>query len=379
MKRSTERILTTHTGSLPRPAKLLEMVMSSEMSRLKDDPGFQAAVSSAVAEMVRLQTGNGIDVINDGEQSKSNYGIYIKERLTGFGGVGKPMSFSDLAPFPEYYERIFPSAMRLPMGGCNGPVSYVGQTELARDIANLQSAVRGSPYQEAFMTAASPGIIAHFLDNEFYPDDEAYLMAVADAMKVEYERLYHAGFIVQVDCPDLAMARCEKGFANATLPEFRHAAELHVEALNRALAGIPPESLRLHLCWGNYEGPHHHDVELKDIIDIVLKARPAGIVLEACNPRHEHEWQVFEKRKFPPEKVLIPGVIDTVTNFVEHPELVAQRIERWARVLGRENVIAGTDCGFASGAAYLTVYPDIAWLKLRSLVEGARIASARLW
>ena len=379
MKRSTERILTTHTGSLPRPAKLLEMVMSNEMSRLKDDPAFQAAVSSAVAEMVRLQTGYGIDVINDGEQSKSNYGIYIKERLTGFGGVGKPMSFSDLAPFPEYYERIFPSAMRLPMGGCNGPVSYVGQAQVERDIANFKSAAGSAPYQEAFMTAASPGIIAHFLDNEFYPNDEAYLMAVADAMKAEYERLYHAGFIVQVDCPDLAMARCEKSFANATLSEFRNAAELRVEALNRALADIPPEHLRLHLCWGNYEGPHNHDVELKDIIDIVLKARPAGIVLEACNPRHEHEWQVFETRKLPSEKVLIPGVIDTVTNFVEHPELVAQRIERWARVVGRENVIAGTDCGFASGAAYLTVYPDIAWLKLRSLVEGARIASARLW
>ena len=379
MKRSTERILTTHTGSLPRPAKLLEMVMSNEMSRLRDDHAFQSAVRSAVAEMVRLQTGNGIDVINDGEQSKSNYGIYIKERLTGFGGVGKPMSFSDLAPFPEYYERIFPSAMRLPMGGCNGPVSYVGQAEVERDIANFKSAAQGVRYEEAFMSAASPGIIAHFLDNEFYPNDEAYLMAVADAMKVEYERLYHAGFIVQVDCPDLAMARCEKGFANATLAEFQKAAELRVQALNRALAGIPPQSLRLHLCWGNYEGPHHHDVELKDIIDVVLKARPAGIVLEACNPRHEHEWQVFEKRKLPPEKVLIPGVIDTVTNFVEHPELVAQRIERWARIAGRENVIAGTDCGFASGAAYLTVYPDIAWLKLRSLVEGAKIASARLW
>ncbi len=379
MKRSTQKILTTHTGSLPRPARLLEMMVSTEMSRLKDDPGFRAAVHSAVAEMVRLQTGNGIDVINDGEQSKANYGIYIKERLTGFGGVGKPMSFSDLEPYPEYYERVFPSAMRMPMGGCNGPVSYIGQAEVDRDIANFKAAAADVRYEEAFMSAASPGIIAHFLDNEYYPSDQDYLMAVADAMKVEYERLHAAGFIVQVDCPDLAMARCEKGFAHASLSEFQKAAELHVEALNRALAGIPPHALRMHLCWGNYEGPHHHDVELKDIIDIVLKARPAGIVLEACNPRHEHEWKVFEGRKLPPEKVLIPGVIDTVTNFVEHPELVAQRIERWARVVGRENVIAGTDCGFASGAAYLTVYPDIAWLKLRSLVEGARIASSRLW
>ncbi len=379
MKRSTERILTTHTGSLPRPSKLLEMMVSGDMGRLKDEPSFQAHVRSAVEEMVRLQTATGIDVINDGEQSKANYGIYIKERLTGFGGTGKPMSFSDLVPFPEYYERVFPSAMRVPMGGCNGPVSYAGLAEVDRDIANFKSAVQGVAYEEAFMSAASPGIIAHFLDNEYYPDDEAYLMAVADAMKVEYERLHQAGFIVQVDCPDLAMARCEKSFANASLHEFQKAAELHVEALNRALSGIPADALRMHLCWGNYEGPHHKDVELKDIIDIVLEARPAGIVLEACNPRHEHEWQVFEQRKLPVGKVLIPGVIDTVTNFVEHPELVAQRIERWARVAGRENVIAGTDCGFASGAAYLTVYPDIAWLKLRSLVEGARIASARLW
>jgi 5-methyltetrahydropteroyltriglutamate--homocysteine methyltransferase len=379
MMRSTERILTTHTGSLPRPAKLLEMMVSGDMGRLNDDPTFQAHVRSAVAEVVRLQTATGIDVINDGEQSKANYGIYIKERLTGLGGTGKPMSFSDLVPFPEYYERVFPSAMRVPMGGCNGPVSYAGLAEVDRDIANFKAAAQGLRYEEAFITAASPGIIAHFLDNEFYPDDEAYLMAVADAMRVEYERLHQAGFIVQVDCPDLAMARCEKAFANASLREFQQAAELHVEALNRALAAIPPESLRMHICWGNYEGPHHRDVELKDIIDIVLKARPAAIVLEACNPRHEHEWQVFEKRKLAPDKVLIPGVIDTVTNFVEHPELVAQRIERWARVVGREAVIAGTDCGFASGASYLTVFPDIAWLKLRSLVEGARIASSRLW
>src|SRR5215469_373816 len=379
MKRSIERILTTHTGSLPRPAKLLEMMVSGDMARLNDDPFFQSRVRSAVGEMVRLQTGNGIDVINDGEQSKANYGIYIKERLTGFGGIGKPMSFSDLEPYPEYYERIFPSAMRVPMGGCNAPVSYVGLDKVDRDISNFKSGAEEVRYEEAFMSAASPGIIAHFLDNEFYPNDEAYLMAVADAMKVECERLHQAGFIVQVDCPDLAMARCEKSFANASLREFQKAAELHVEALNRALAGIPPEALRIHLCWGNYEGPHNQDVELKDIIDIVLKARPAGLVLEACNPRHEHEWLVFDKRKLPPDKVLIPGVIDTVTNFVEHPELVAQRIERWARVAGRENVIAGTDCGFASGAAYLTVYPEIAWLKLRSLVEGARLASSRLW
>ena len=379
MKRSTERILTTHTGSLPRPGKLLEMVATGDMKRLQNDAAFREQVRSAVNEMVRLQTATGIDVINDGEQSKSNYGIYIKERLTGFGGKGKPMSFSDLAPFPEYYERVFPSAMRLPMGGCNGPVSYAGQDLVEADIANFQSAAKDARYQEAFMSAASPGIIAHFLDNEYYPSDEAYLMAVADAMKVEYERLYQAGFIVQVDCPDLAMARCEKRFATASLQEFRDAAQLHVTALNRALAGIPPEALRMHLCWGNYEGPHHHDVELKDIIDIVLKARPAGLVLESCNPRHEHEWQVFEKTRLPAGKVLIAGVIDTVTNFVEHPELVAQRIERWARVVGKENVIAGNDCGFASGAAYMTVYPEIAWLKLKSLVEGARLASSRLW
>jgi 5-methyltetrahydropteroyltriglutamate--homocysteine methyltransferase len=314
MKRSSDRILTTHTGSLPRPARLLEMMLSGDMNRLKDDAAFQSEVRSAVKEIVRLQTTTGIDVINDGEQSKANYGIYIKERLTGFGGTGKPMSFSDLVPFPEYYERAFPSAMRVPMGGCNGAVSYAGLAEVERDIENFKSAAQGARYEEAFMSAASPGIIAHFLDNEFYPGDGAYLMALADAMKVEYERLYHAGFVVQVDCPDLAMARCQKKFADMSVSQFRKAAELRVQALNRALAGIPPEALRMHLCWGNYEGPHHHDVELKDIIDIVLDARPSAIVLESCNPRHEHEWQVFEKVKLPPGKVLIPGVIDTVTN-----------------------------------------------------------------
>jgi 5-methyltetrahydropteroyltriglutamate--homocysteine methyltransferase len=379
MKRSIDTILTTHTGSLPRPAKLLDMLISVDMKQLKDDAAFRAEVRSAVKACVRAQAEAGIDVVNDGEQGKSNYGTYIKERLSGFGGVGRPNTYADLAPFPEYYERVFPSAMRVPMGACDGEIAYVRLEDLDRDIDNLKSALDGVSGREAFMSAASPGIIAHFLDNEHYAGEEAYLNALADAMKVEYERLYHAGFVVQVDCPDLAMARCQKDFAAMSVAQFRQAAELRVAALNRALAGIPPEALRMHLCWGNYEGPHHHDIELKDIIDIVLAARPAGIVLESCNPRHEHEWQVFEKVKLPPGKVLIPGVIDTVANFVEHPELVAQRIERWARVVGRENVIAGTDCGFASGAAYLTVYPAIVWLKLQALVDGARIASRRLW
>jgi len=379
MKRSTERILTTHTGSLTRPKKLLEMIEAGDMRRRKDDPAFQAEVKSAVADVVRRQAQTGIDIVNDGEQGRVSYATYVTQRLSGFGGVGKPMTISDLDAVPEYRDRVMGGVGRVAMGGCNGPVSYTGIAELERDIDNLQQALVGQPHQEAFMSAASPGVIAHFLDNEYYPTDEAYLMALADAMKVEYERLHQAGLLLQVDCPDLAMARGQKKFAQMTTKQFCEAAELRMEALNRAVAGIPAESMRMHLCWGNYEGPHHLDVELKEIVNIVLKARPAGIVLEACNPRHEHEWQLFEQVKLPAGKVMIPGVIDTVTNFVEHPELVAQRIERWAKVVGRENVIAGNDCGFASGASFMAVHPDIVWMKLKSLADGARLASRHLW
>ncbi len=379
MKRSTERILTTHTGSLTRPKKLLEMIEAGGMRQRKDDPAFQAEVRSAVADVVRRQAHTGIDVVNDGEQGRVSYATYVTQRLSGFGGVGQPMTISDLDDVPEYRDRVMGGVGRVAMGGCNGPVSYTGIAELDRDIDNLKQALAGQPHQEAFMSAASPGVIAHFLDNEYYPSDEAYLTALADAMKVEYERLHQAGLLLQVDCPDLAMARGQKKFARLSLRQFCEAAELRMEALNRAVAGIPPEAMRMHLCWGNYEGPHHHDIELKEIINIVLKARPAGIVLEACNPRHEHEWQLFESIRLPPGKVMIAGVIDTVTNFVEHPELVAQRIERWARVVGRDNVIAGNDCGFASGASFMAVHPDIVWMKLKSLVDGARLASSRLW
>jgi 5-methyltetrahydropteroyltriglutamate--homocysteine methyltransferase len=379
MKRSTDRILTTHTGSLTRPRELLEMIGTGDMRRRKDDAAFQTEVRAAVAEVVRLQCQTGIDVVNDGEQGRVTYATYVKQRLTGFGGAGTPMTCSDLEAVPDYRDRYMGAGARLTMGGCDGPVSYTGMAELERDIDNLKRALGGHPYQEAFMSAASPGVIAHFLDNEYYPNDEAYLTALADAMKVEYERLHQAGLLLQIDCPDLAMARGQKKFAPMSTSQFCAAAELRVAALNRAVAGIPPEAMRIHLCWGNYEGPHHLDVELNEIVNIVLKARPAGIVLESCNPRHEHEWQLFERVKLPAGKVMIPGVIDTVTNFVEHPELVAQRIERWVKVLGRENVIAGNDCGFASVAGFNPVHPEIVWMKLKSLTDGARLASARLW
>ena len=379
MKRSTQRILTTHTGSLPRPKKLLDLIMAGNMWQTKETPAFQAEVRSAVADVVRAQTRTGIDIVNDGEQGRTSYATYVKERMTGFGGSGTPITCSDLEAVPEYRDRVMGGAARSLMGGCDGPVAYTGLADLDRDIDNFKQALAGLTYQEAFMSTASPGVIAHFLDNEHYPSDEAYLMALADAMKTEYEKLHQAGFLLQVDCPDLAMARGQKKFAQLSTKQFCAAAELRMEALNRAVAGIPAEAMRMHLCWGNYEGPHHLDIELKEIINIVLKARPAGIVLEACNPRHEHEWQVFEQVKLPAGKVLIPGVIDTVTNFVEHPELVAQRIERWARLVGKENVIAGNDCGFASGASFVAVHPDIVWMKMQSMVEGARLASRRLW
>ena len=279
MKRSTQRILTTHTGSLTRPKRLLEMIEAGNMRQRKDEPAFQAEVREAVADVVRRQAQTGLDIVNDGEQGRVSYSTYVKQRLSGFGGIGTPITCSDLEAVPEYRDRVMGSGVRIPQGGCNGPVSYTGQAELERDIDNLKHALRRQSCQEAFMSAASPGVISHFLDNEYYPWEEDYLAALADAMKVEYERLHQAGFLLQVDCPDLAMARGQKNFAKLSAKQFCEAAELRVEMLNRAVAGIPPEAMRMHLCWGNYEGPHHHDIELKDIINIVLRARPAGIVL----------------------------------------------------------------------------------------------------
>jgi 5-methyltetrahydropteroyltriglutamate--homocysteine methyltransferase len=310
MKRSTERILTTHTGSLPRPETLMPLVEQKELGELKDPARFEAAVQEAVKTIVRQQIENGVDIVNDGEVDKPSYATYPKDRLSGFGGESQGFfALGDLADYPEFAERLFGQnqlrALKRPT--CNGPLAYKDRASLDRELATLKAALAGSAAVEGFMSAASPGVISIFLPNQYYKSHEAYLAALADAMKVEYEAIHRAGLILQVDCPDLAMGRHIQ-FPDASLAEFRRNIELHVEALNHALAGIPPEAVRIHLCWGNYEGPHHRDVALRDIIDIVLKVRADGISYEASNPRHEHEWAVFKEVKLPPGKVLIPAV-----------------------------------------------------------------------
>ena len=380
MQRSTQRILTTHTGSLPRPQDLITLLTAKEQGQGYDATALADRVRTATAEVVHQQVACGVDVVNDGEAGKIGYSTYVTDRLTGFEGSASPLAIADLTDFPAYAERLFRGTAIETMSrpACTGPIQYKDTAAVESDIANLRAALSGAKATEAFMSAASPGVISLFLKNDYYPTHEAYLAALADAMKQEYDAIHRAGLILQVDCPDLAMGRHIQ-FADASVAEFRKKAELHVEALNHALADIPADRIRLHLCWGNYEGPHHRDVPLGDIIDIVVKAKPAGISLEAANPRHAHEWQVFQEFKLPADKVVIPGVLDSTSNYIEHPELIAERLCRYAEVVGRENVIAGTDCGFATFAGFMTVDPQVTWAKFQAMAEGARLASARLW
>jgi 5-methyltetrahydropteroyltriglutamate--homocysteine methyltransferase len=371
MKTSTERVLTTHTGSLPRPASLT-------------DRHDRQAVKAAVRETVERQLTAGVDVINDGEASKASYSTYVTERLSGFGGEPVAVRRWGYEEFPEYARKQWGEAaspVRSVTAGnpsCDGPVSYQDLSLVAADIANLQAAAASAPgAAELFLSAASPGVIEMFMPNRYYPGTEDYLFALAEAMKAEYDAIYQAGLVLQLDCPDLACdwARGDR----RTIGEFRMTVAQRLEALDHATRDIPGEAMRLHLCWGNYEGPHHTDIPLADIIDLVLKARPAAVSFEGANPRHEHEWQIFEDLRLPDGKILVPGVLDSTTNYIEHPELVAQRICRYADLVGRQNVMAGTDCGFATFASLITVEPEITWAKLAAMAEGARLASARLW
>ena len=376
MKRSTEHILTTHTGSLPRPTALLKGLQRRDRGEA-DGAALEDDVRDAVRDVVARQAQAGLAVVNDGEASKIGYSTYVKERLEGFGGEGGMSGLpADLAEFPDYMARVM-GGLDFEMPACVGPVSYRGLEAVRTDIANLQAAVADAEVEDAFMTAASPGVIAVFLPNRYYASHEEYIAALADVMKSEYDEIYRAGLVLQLDCPDLAMTRHMDN--DESLEEFRRRARLHVEAINHATRDIPSEAMRMHLCWGNYEGPHHYDLPLRDIIDVVFDARPAAISFEAANPRHEHEWTVFEDVKLPEGKVLIPGVVDSTTNYIEHPELVAQRITRYAQLVGRENVIAGSDCGFATFASLLAIDPGITWAKLAAMAEGARIASTALW
>ncbi len=380
MKRSTERILTTHTGSLPRPADLVELLRKRDVGEPVDEHAFDAAVRAAVGDVVRKQVAAGLTVVNDGEQGKPGYATYIKTRVTGFGGQNRvTTAWAEGREFPEYVARRTgntKSSFLRPV--CDGPIEWRDFAAVRREIDTLKAAVKGAGAEEVFMSAASPGVVSIFMANEHYPSREAYLEAIARVMKDEYEAIHAAGFVLQLDCPDLAMSRHNR-FPDMSLEEFRKIVTLHVEVLNEATRRIPPDRMRLHLCWGNYEGPHHLDVPLRDIIDIVLRARPAGISFEGANPRHEHEWKIWKEIPLPPGKVLIPGVIDSTTNFIEHPELVADRIARYASIVGRENVIAGTDCGFGTFADNDWIDPRIAWAKLAALGEGARRATDELW
>jgi len=316
--------------------------------------------------------------------SKPSYATYVKDRMSGFEGSERSAAIRgrDMLDFPDYARAsaggMGSAGVHMKRPACTGPIAYRDKDALRVDLDNLKTAIAGANPAESFMSAASPGVVTFFLSNKYYPSHEAYLRAIAEAMRAEYEAIVAAGFVLQVDCPDLAMSR-HVHYKDLSLADFRKTIELHIDALNHALANVPADRVRVHLCWGNYEGPHNHDVPLRDIIDIVLKARAQAISYEASNPRHEHEWAVFKNVKLPGDKILIPGVIDSVTNFVEHPELVAQRIANLARVVGRENVIAGTDCGFGTIAGASAVDGAIAWAKMQSMVEGARIASQELW
>ena len=382
MKRSTERILTTHTGSLPRPDYLAQLMITSEQGKLVDATLLADSVRNAVVEVVKHQVAIGIDVISDGEMSKIGFANYVKDRLTGFEGESNPVIAQDILDYPDLRVRMFRrnegSESRYFTPACTGPITLRDKDAVHHDIANLKAALQELQPTEVFMPAASPGTITQVMQNSYYPTQEAYLYALADVMRYEYQAIVAAGFLIQLDCPDLAMQR-HTHFAQASLDEFRRQIQQNIEALNYTISGISPEMIRIHVCWGNYTGPHNRDVPLKEIIDLLLTIQSNALSIEAANPRHEHEWKVFEEVKLPEGKVLIPGLIDTCSTYVEHPEVVAQRLVRFARVVGRENIIAGTDCGFGTFVGAAAVAPSVAWSKLQSLAEGARLASQELW
>jgi 5-methyltetrahydropteroyltriglutamate--homocysteine methyltransferase len=380
MRRSTDRFLTTHTGSLPRPEDLIRTMYAKEEGVPVDRGALAERIRTAVEETVRKQAEAGIDLVNDGEMSKPSYATYVKDRLDGFGGTGNSFVYQDLADFPSLAKRVFgdPGRSRRKTPACNAPIGVRDPEAAASDVRNLQQAAARVKAEGTFMSAASPGVVSLFFRNDYYKSQEEYLFAIADAMRHEYETVANAGVVLQIDCPDLAMGRHIQ-YASLPLAEFRKRIRLHIEALDHALANIPPERLRMHVCWGNYEGPHHCDVPLADIIDVVFAARPSAISFEAANPRHAHEWTLFERVKLPEGKLLIPGVLESKTNFIEHPELIAQRIGRYAELVGPENVIAGSDCGYGTWVGQAAVDADVVWAKLAAMAEGARLASQRFF
>ena len=374
-------ILTSHVGSLPRTQDVVDLIFAREREEAYDSAAFDACMAAACAETVRRQVEAGIDIVSDGETSKISYATYVKDRYTGFSGDSPRNAPGDLKLFPSFLERLAsdggtPQYAR-PM--CTGEVTSKGQGELQTDLANLKAGMAQHGAQRGFMNAASPGVISLFLQNQYYKTREAYLAALADAMKAEYETIVDAGIDLQLDCPDLALSR-HMLFSDLSDDAFLNIANMHVEALNHALRDIDPVRVRIHICWGNYEGPHVCDIDMDKVFGILMNTRARYVLFETSNPRHGHEWTVFRDRasEIPDDKVLVPGVVDTTTNFVEHPELVAQRIERFVDIVGKQRVIAGSDCGFGTFAGFGAVDPEIAYAKLATLAEGAALATARL-
>jgi len=378
---STNRILTTHVGSLPRQPDLLALMQKKSRGEAVDAAQLASVLKASVADIVKRQVEAGIDLVSDGELSKPSYATYIADRLTGFGGESKGDVPADLRDFKDYSRHLVEIGGVVPRGGhtcCQGEVTVKDLSGLDEDLTNFSAAVTAAKPVGAFMNAASPGVVAVFQKNAYYPSEDAYVEAVGEALRIEYEAIVAAGFQLQVDSPDLAMGR-HIAFQDLDDAGFLKVIDRNVQALNNALCNIPADKVRMHLCWGNYAGPHHRDIPLKAIAERVLRAKPRHILLEGANPRHEHEWAVFKDVALPDDKVLVPGVIDSTSNYIEHPELVAQRLTRYADVVGRERVMAGSDCGFSTFSGYPTVHPDIVWAKLASMVEGAQIASRRLW
>ena len=378
MRHSTDRILTTHVGSLPRSQAVTDVLFARERGERTDAQ--PAVITGAVEAVVRRQVEAGVDIVSDGEMSKISYATYIADRFSGFAGDTPREPGQDLVEFPGLLKKLADrgATAKYRRPHCVGEIKVKDTGPLTSDIDNLRRAVAKAKPTEAFMNAASPGVIAIFQPNDYYPTPDAYLEAVAEALRSEYEAIVGAGLLLQIDAPDLGMGR-HTMYRNASAEEYLKRAAIHVEVLNHALRNVPPDRARMHICWGNYEGPHHHDIPLEKLLPVVIKARPQALLFEAANPRHAHEWAVFREQAIPDDKILIPGVLSSTTNYVEHPLLVAERICRFADIVGRERVIAGSDCGFSTFAGFGPIDPDIVYMKLAAMAEGARIASTRLW
>jgi 5-methyltetrahydropteroyltriglutamate--homocysteine methyltransferase len=374
MRRSTERILTTHTGSLPRPAKVVELLLAG----YRGGAAFDAAVADAVAGVIAQQKAAGLDIVNDGEQGRTDYTVHVIDRLTGFAGETDAPRGTGEPEFPELAEILkqFASPFQH-RPACSGPVAWKDFAAVEADIARAKAALTKARVTEYFMTSPSPGQIARYLKNAYYKTVEEYLFTLAGVMAREYRAIVEAGFILQLDCPDLAMSY--NLYPGISIADYRKTIALNVEALNTAVKDLPADRMRMHICWGSTLGPHHGDIPIKDIADIVLKGKPQAVSFPGANPRHGHEWKIWKDIRLPDGKVIIPGVIDSTSNFVEHPELVADRIVQYAQAVGRDNVIAGVDCGFGTFAGRVQVDSKIVWMKLASLAEGARLATKQLW